>query len=65
MAPLRTPSQDHAQFDAICERVGDWDPLPTVTPEPAQPAQAGAELDHEQQTEPLDRLILAGLVSPY
>ncbi len=51
----------HEQFEMICAQVGDWEPLPTVTPiPPEQP-----ELDEEEQAAPLNELILAGLVAPY
>ena len=52
------PSAEHAQFDAICEPIEDFETLPTVTADPLPE-------DEFQEDEPLGDLILAGLVAPY
>jgi hypothetical protein len=57
MTPTQMPTAEHVQFDTICEQVGDFEPLPTVT-------TAAPELDDDEQTAPIDALILAALVSP-
>jgi hypothetical protein len=51
------PSLDHARFDAICEPLEDFEPLPAVRGEIE-------DEEWEQPEESLDGLILAGLVSP-
>jgi hypothetical protein len=58
----RAPSPEHAQFDAICSQLSEWEPLPTVV---AKPVEAERDVDDEERTAPLDELILAGLVAPY
>jgi hypothetical protein len=63
MTEIQTPSEVHAQFDSICAQLTEFEPLPTVVAKP--PAQTNGELDHEEQTAPLDALILAGLIAPY
>jgi hypothetical protein len=55
------PPTDQSQFDEICAEVQDFEPLPTVTP---VPADLTAEAREGDDTAPLDELILAGLVSP-
>jgi len=55
------PATEQAQFDEICAEVQDFEPLPTVTPVPADLTAGAREGD---DTAPLDELILAGLVSP-
>jgi hypothetical protein len=66
MPPTQPPSDGRAQFDAICAQLDDFDPLPTVTPRPADNGRNnGHKLEDEEQTAPLDELILAGLVVPY
>lgn len=55
------PATDRTQFDAICAEVQDFEPLPAVTP---VPADLTAEAREGDDTAPLDELILAGLVSP-
>jgi hypothetical protein len=60
--PTHMPSAEHEQFDEICSRVADFEPLPAVVIEP-QTETVERELDSED--EPLDGLILAGLVTPY
>jgi hypothetical protein len=61
MSNPQIPTDEHPGFDAICEQVEDFEPLPTVTPHLAPPAE---DLEHEERTAPLDEIILAGLVSP-
>jgi hypothetical protein len=63
MTSMQKPSEDHAQFDAICAEVGEWDALPTMVVPAAEPAPSPASED-DRDTE-LDGMILAGLVSPY
>ncbi len=55
------PATDQSHFDEICAAVQDFEPLPTVTP---VPADLTAEAREGDDTAPLDELILAGLVSP-
>ena len=55
------PAAGQSQFDAICAEVEDFEPLPTLTP---VPADRGAGTRGSDDTAPLDELILAGLVSP-
>jgi hypothetical protein len=71
MTKMRTPTEDHAQFDAICARVGEWEALPAIASAPTDVERApehDVEHDHEPSDVPpvaeLDGLILAGLVSP-
>jgi hypothetical protein len=61
MSSTHVPNDDHAEFDAICSEVEDFENLPTVTPNPVAPRQG---LEEEERTAPLDELILGGLVSP-
>jgi hypothetical protein len=56
------PSNDHAQFDSLCEPVGDFEPLPAVVGEPPEHEH---ELPGENEDASLDGLILAGLVTPH
>jgi hypothetical protein len=56
-----TRTEIHEQFEAICAQVGDWEPLPTVMPVSSDKD----EVDIEEQEEPINDLILAGLVAPY
>lgn len=73
MTTPHMPSAEHAQFDAICAPVDDFETLPTVTAlaSPARAAQTDwqrEEIEEENETvadESLDGLILAGLVAPY
>jgi hypothetical protein len=58
----RMPTMDHAQFDQLCEPLGEFDPLPAVKAEPPQTEQ---ELPAENEDASLDGLILAGLVAPF
>ena len=60
MQEVQVPSPDHTTFDQICERVDDREPLPDPLTEPAKQG-----LEHRADDEPLDGLILAGLVAPY
>lgn len=53
-------STDHAEFDAYCAGVEDWQTLP----EPAPEAPADVEPDAEGEFV-LDEQILAGLVTPW
>jgi hypothetical protein len=59
MSTPRMPAAEHAQFDAICAPLEDFETLPTVK------AAALPEDELEQRDEALDELILAGLVAPY
>ena len=58
MKTPQMPSPEHTQFDAICEPLEDFEPIPTVH------ADIEDE-DWQAPEEPLDGLILAGLVAPY
>ena len=53
------PAAEYDQFDAMCDHVEEFEPLPTVTTAPV----AEPETD-EEETAPIDALILAALVSP-
>ncbi len=70
MTTPQMPSAEHAQFDAICAPVDDFETLPTVAVRTltshyeAEPV-AGDELEEGRGEESLDDLILAGLVAPY
>jgi hypothetical protein len=57
MTPAQMPTAEHLQFDALCESVEDFETLPSVTPAPETSVE-------EEQTAPIDALILAALVSP-
>jgi hypothetical protein len=63
MTSMQKPAEDHAQFDAICADVGEWDALPTLAV-PAPDDEPAATGEDDRDTE-LDGLIFAGLVSPY
>ena len=69
MTTPQMPSADHAQFDAICAPVDDFETLPTVAVQrlisqhEADPFPEEAYQDDGQES--LDQLILAGLVAPY
>jgi hypothetical protein len=68
MTKMQTPSEDRAHFDAICGRIDDWETLPTGAGAPGAPGASRDpehEPDHDEHVASLDRLILAGLVSPY
>lgn len=58
----RMPSNDHEQFDMLCEPVQDDELLPAVK---AEPPKYERELPAEDEDASLDGLILAGLVAPY
>jgi hypothetical protein len=62
MTEPRLPKDSHDYFDAICAQVGEWETLPSVKPEPGDEERPAVE----QEAVPLelDRLIMAGLVSP-
>jgi hypothetical protein len=62
MDPTPFQSVEHPRFDELCSHVEDFEPLPTVVARPAEPGPADTD---EDQTGPIDGLILAGLVSPY
>ncbi len=59
MTTPQMPAAEHAQFDAICEPVDDFETLPTVKVDPVPKDEL------EERDEALDGLILAGLVAPY
>jgi hypothetical protein len=61
---MQSPSVDHAQFNAICDRIGEFEPLPAVVTAPVVDDDDDDVRDGEQ-VEELDGLILAGLVLPY
>ena len=69
MTTPQMPSAEHAQFDAICAPVDDFETLPTVaghTLTSQYEAESGADdepEDHGEDT--FDDLILAALVAPY
>jgi hypothetical protein len=68
MSELHQPAPDHAQFDAICDGLEDWERLPEPTAGPAaQAAWRTAQGDGAQRAEesPLDDQILAGLITPW
>ncbi len=56
--PLSTPSPDHIQFDLLCLELDDFEPLPSLPADYAEP-----ESEPEDQSS-LDGQILAGLVTP-
>jgi hypothetical protein len=65
MKPTPTPGADHPRFDAICARLEDFEPLPTVTAAPSAPGTTPeSTTDEAEHAAPLNELILAGLVSP-
>lgn len=70
MTRPQMPSAEHAQFDAICAPVDDFETLPTVAVQTltsqyeAEPV-ADDELEEGRGEESFDDLILAGLVAPY
>jgi hypothetical protein len=59
---MQTPSPEHTEFDAICSRVEEWEPLPAVT---TTPEEQTYETEGHEEIAPVNELILAGLVSPY
>jgi hypothetical protein len=61
MDPAPSKSVEHPRFDELCSNVEEFEPLPTVVAKPRAP---GPAVSDDDQTEPLDGLILAGLVSP-
>jgi hypothetical protein len=60
---LQVPTTEHAEFDALCAPIGDFETLPTVVA--ALDADEAPPSDATQGRQELDGLILAGLVSPY
>jgi hypothetical protein len=61
MGKTQTPDTEQPQFEEMCARLDEHEPLPTVVAHPTREPDA----DDEERTAPLDELILAGLVSPY
>jgi len=68
MTELQTPRTDHAEFDALCEQIEDYQPLvwrQHPVPRPITGARdAPTGLDEAHTAATLDAHILAGLVSP-
>jgi hypothetical protein len=58
---METPHPDHAEFDAICEDIADYEPLPEMLG-PSSYETAGTTDD--ELTDTIDAEILAGLVTP-
>jgi hypothetical protein len=58
MTPKQTPTAEHLQFDALCETLDEFEPLPSVVP------AAESSEEEPEQAAPIDALILAALVSP-
>jgi hypothetical protein len=56
------PTNEHAEFDHLCEPVDDDQLLPAIK---AEPPRHERELPAENEDASLDGLILAGLVAPY
>jgi hypothetical protein len=68
MSEPRPPAPGHAQFDAICEGLEDFDTLPEPTTAPAaQDAWRAAQAPDTRETDesPLDAQILGGLITPW
>ena len=62
MHGTRTPSPDHVEFDELCARMDEWEPLLPVS---TDSLESGLEPDPEAGEETcLDGQILAGLVMP-
>ncbi len=63
MGEVQAPrhEHEHERFDAICQRVEDFETLPSAT---SAAVVSGTDLDEDRQDAPLDAQILAGLVSP-
>jgi hypothetical protein len=57
---LSTP-HEHVEFDAMCEQVDDYEPLPGVL---ADPAHEAAPVEAPEHAETIDNEILSGLVTP-
>ena len=51
--PVTTPSPDHVEFDALCSRVDEFEPLPTLTVLPIAVEDQG-ERDSPLDAGPLD-----------
>ena len=62
MERIRTPSTGHAQFDALCAGVEDFETLPELGPVPRDTGEPTRGAPHDEST--LDEQILAGLVTP-
>jgi hypothetical protein len=54
----QTASNEHVEFDRLCEQVEEFDHLPAISPPVLEP-----EPEQSEEIE-VDQLILAGLVSP-
>ena len=69
MSELHQPTPDHAEFDAICDGLEDWETLPEPTTAPdaqaAWRAAQGGEGSQPAEETPLDEQILAGLITPW
>jgi hypothetical protein len=61
MPTTATPTTEHVEFDALCADVEEFEHLPAIKAAPPELDQRDGE---DEQTAPLDELILAGLVSP-
>jgi hypothetical protein len=61
MSSTDIPSSGHAEFDALCEHVEEFEHLPAVKAAQPELEESG---EGDEQIAPLDELILAGLVSP-
>jgi hypothetical protein len=61
----QTRTEVREQFDAICAQVGDWEPLPTVVPVSDVYSEFEDDDHDDERSEPLNELILAGLIAPY
>ena len=62
MGTVQMPSNEHTQFDTLCEPLEDFEKLPAVV---AEPPKHERELPAENEDASLDGLILAGLVAPH
>jgi hypothetical protein len=61
MPAARPLAAEHAQFDAMCEGLDEYDALPTVRLPVTEPVPERDEDDRDQR---LNEQILAALVSP-
>ncbi len=59
---MMEPQHDHTAFDAICAELDEFESIPTVTPN-VDVREPQSQLDRDTQAEPIDEMILAGLVS--
>jgi hypothetical protein len=60
---LKAPPSEHERFDALCARIGDWEPMLAAPFTP--PLDVDLEDKPDDDAGPIDDLILAGLVAPY